>query len=149
MEIKDIAQFLNPRVVGIIGTEPPDEIVHSDGKEYMHRWFVRRSREQGNIYLHLFLESDDIRALHDHPWPSVSIILDGEYDDVTPNGTVRRKTGDIIIRDDTTPHRVVLIDHKPVLTLFCTGPKTKEWGFFCPEGKVHHIDYHNNGGCAT
>ena len=32
-----------------------------------------------NIYLHTIWCSDDDRALHDHPWPRCSIIVDGGY----------------------------------------------------------------------
>ena len=127
----------------------PDEIIYSDNKEYMYRWYIKKDKNSGNIYLHSFLLSDDDRAQHDHPWPSLSFIVQGSYLDHIGNDTFLRQEGDIVFRDDKQHHRVELIDNKPAITLFITGSKTKDWGFFCPEGKVHHVDYHNQGGCAT
>jgi hypothetical protein len=46
----------------------------------MRRWWVIPRNKFFNIYLHHFLHSDDDRALHDHPWWNVSILLrSGSY----------------------------------------------------------------------
>lgn len=54
---------------------PPDTAVPA----YMHRWWRVPRNWATNIYYHIVLRSDDDRALHDHPWMSISIVLDGGY----------------------------------------------------------------------
>lgn len=54
---------------------PPDRII---GEEYLCRWYlIPRNRFIG-VMLHWFIGSDDDRALHDHPWWSISFLLKGE-----------------------------------------------------------------------
>lgn len=58
------------------------QIIGDDqGTPYMVRYFISRpnTKKKGRIYLHKFLRSDHDRALHDHPWNFVSIILKGGY----------------------------------------------------------------------
>ena len=57
----------------------PDLVVGSPKRPYMHRWWLIPRNPVFNVYLHRFLRSDDDRALHDHPWPSLSILLHGSY----------------------------------------------------------------------
>jgi hypothetical protein len=65
-----------------------------------------------------------------------------------------RHPGQVLFRRPTARHRVELIrqylysveDHAhsremPVLTLFITGPRVREWGFHCPQGFVHWKDF--------
>lgn len=146
---------------------PPDFIIGSEKEPYLLRWFVfregRRWRalsederqrlfqknnprhdigEGRNVYIHRFLRSDDDRALHDHPWPWRTIVLEGEYlehrpadpnDPSGPTVTHHHRAGDIgTRRSGTEAHRVELIDGKPALTLFVTGRREREWGFWCP-----------------
>lgn len=93
-----------------------------------------------------FIRDDDDRALHDHPWPSVSVLLLGSYievlpaagqrqpaaDDHAPNGLryVKRHEGQIVARGAEARHRIVLLtkpDGTPdgCWTLFITGPVTR------------------------
>lgn len=105
----------------------------------------------GNIFVHRFLRSDDDRALHDHPWLWRTLILDGEYvehiprdarDPAGPTVAVRRRAGDSSgWRYGHEPHRVELIANRPVLTLFQTGTKYREWGFWCGFGWRHWRDF--------
>ena len=60
-----------------------DEVI---GEDYMRRWHLRRSTSRNNLYLHRYDGSDDDRALHDHPWRSISILLWGRISEVTPRG---------------------------------------------------------------
>ena len=63
--------------------------------------------------------------------------------DILPgNLGVVRLPGDIVHREATQAHRVVLFrddNGKPqdAWTLFTTGPKIREWGFHCPKGWIH------------
>ncbi len=120
---------------------------------YLLRWYVIPRNPLLNIYLHLFLRSDDDRALHDHPWLfNASLILDGQYVEHTiADGGIRqrsaRRRGDLRIRWGKAPHRIELIRRDlsdkawwlvPCWTLFITGPRVRAWGFHCPEqGWVH------------
>ena len=64
----------------MIFKRPPDFIIGPDkNKPYMRRWYVIPKNRFFNIYLHQFLCDDEDRALHDHPWWSMSIILKGGY----------------------------------------------------------------------
>jgi hypothetical protein len=116
----------------------PDFVI---GDNYLVRWWIIPRNRWFNIYLHNIRRSDDDRALHDHPWWNCSIVLAGCYDEVTPRGTFRRHAGSFVFRRATAQHRLEM----PVTngetgntwTLFITGPRVREWGFWCPQGFVH------------
>lgn len=144
-----IAKWLNGWLSG-----KPHVVVGDPADPYMLRWHVLPRNPWFNIYLHKFLKSDDDRALHDHPWPSLSVLLKGRYWEHTPttyypriNATFRKqyRAGSIIYRHAEYTHRIELIDNKPTWTLFITGPKVREWGFHCPKGWKHWRDYVNLG----
>jgi hypothetical protein len=155
---------------------PPDVVIGRQGGPYLNRWFLVPRNRWFNVYLHQFLRDDDDRALHDHPWWSVSIVLRGGYYDISPgpDGTEQRRwygPGSVIIRQATSRHRVELAERRehvalgddgkadlpvgvplewderegrfvafhsiPAWTLFITGPRVREWGFWCPQGWVH------------
>lgn len=117
----------------------PDFIIGSSDNPYLKRWYItpwsgwfrtdaegnpievgalrlwqRLFRVLPNVYVHQILQSDDDRALHDHPWWNVSIILSGGYyevmpDDWNPRGQVAtRRMGNIIFRRATAAHRLQL-----------------------------------------
>lgn len=112
----------------------PDYVI---GNDYLRRWYIVPRNPWANVYLHEFRRSDDDRALHDHPWDNTTLVLYGEYDEITPAGTFRRQVGDRVQRLATDAHRIALIDDAPAVSLFITGPKVREWGFHCPQGWVH------------
>lgn len=121
----------------------PELVIGGMDNPYLLRWHVIPRNRLFNIYLHRFLRSDDDRALHDHPWPNLSILLDGEYVEhrIKAGGinvrTVRR-AGDWALRwSGKIAHRIELTTG-PCWTLFVTGPMYREWGFHCPDkGWVH------------
>jgi hypothetical protein len=114
----------------------PDFVIGGEDDPYMLRWYVIPRNRWFNIYLHKFLRDDDDRALHDHPWVSLSFALSGEYIEHTARYTKRRGRGSVVFRTATHAHRIELVrkDGEPVpaWTLFLTGPKVREWGFHCP-----------------
>jgi len=119
-----------------------------DGGEYLLRRYLVPRNRYFNIYLHQFLDSDDDRALHDHPWVSVSILLKGELIEHLPNGDrqmIRR--GRVIYRSPTYLHRIELPENQSATTLFITGPVVRKWGFVCPRGWMAFDRYNRNGGC--
>lgn len=110
---------------------PPDIVINGD---YLRRWYIlRRRNELGCIYLHHFQRSDSDRALHDHPWPWTTIILQGSYREHTLNGMEIRHPGDVISRQAEDLHRIELLTPE-VWTLFLTGAVERQWGFRLPDG---------------
>lgn len=124
---------------------PPDFLIGGPASPYIRRWWVIPRNRWFNIYLHNMLRDDDDRALHDHPWPNVSIILSGGYDEHMPRfprewpwnrdlTTKWRGPGRIVLRRARAVHRLTLRDNKPSWSLFITGPVIRHWGFWCPNG---------------
>lgn len=114
---------------------PPDFIIGGETDPYLLRWYVIPRNRWLNIYLHEFRRSDDDRALHDHPWWNVSILLRGSYIEhrIRDGGIhtrTRRTAGAIVLRSARSAHRIEL-DAGPCRTLFITGPKIRDWGFHC------------------
>lgn len=133
---------------------PPDFIIGGADKPYMLRWWIIPRNRLFNIYLHKILRDDDDRALHDHPWWNVSILLRGHYVEVRPDASKAatpytrvadlpvtrrlRGPGSIVFRRASTAHRLEL----PVVnggasfcwSLFITGPIVRTWGFHCKWG---------------
>lgn len=167
LEASALSQILAWARSSHIDHRAPDEYVPDRDNPYMLHWFAQRKfrllddycadwldalwpfhdHDLENAYVHRFLRSDDDRALHDHPWSWVTVLLDGSYwehiptDPNHPAGeTVRRerKAGDIVVRGDAGyPHRIELDDGRPVTTLFLTAEKSREWGFWCEHGWRH------------
>jgi hypothetical protein len=121
----------------------PDFVVGKAEDPYLLRWWVIPRNKLFNVYLHKFCQSDDDRALHDHPWLfNASILLKGAYLEHKGNREVRlRKAGRIYFRWGKAPHRVELIDGQPVWTLFITGSVVREWGFYCKQGWRHWKEF--------
>lgn len=141
-------------IIRRVTRRPPDIIIGPKEQPYLRRWHVIPRNRFFNIYLHHFLASDDDRALHDHPWVNLSILLKGCYWEHTDGssifmtGIVRRDQGDWVFRrSGKISHRIELdqkmifdglykykIVDMPVWTLFITGPRYRMWGFHCPNG---------------
>ena len=133
-----------------------DFVIGGRERPYMLRWFIIPRNRFLNIYHHVILRSDDDRALHDHPWWSLSIVLSGTMLEVLP-GDVRRSlwAGAIVLRRAEDAHRLEIRDGGFCKTLFITGPRIREWGFHCPRGWKHWKDFVSKGdtgsvgpGCA-
>jgi hypothetical protein len=121
----------------IAAKRPPDFVIGGAATPYMRRWWIIPRNRFFNIYLHQFLRSDDDRALHDHPWINLSILLDGDYTEHTIEaGGVRKavhySVGDWKFRRAKAAHRIEI--ESPCWSLFITGPIVREWGFHCPNG---------------
>ena len=145
------------RFINRITRRPADFIIGGQDRPYLLRWFVLPRNRLFNVYLHQFLRSDDDRALHDHPWLfNASWLLAGEYIEHTilAGGIAvktNRRAGQFKFRWGKAPHRVELLtvaDYVktqpvnttalPCWTIFITGPRVRQWGFYCMErGWVH------------
>jgi len=123
----------------------PDEVI---GNAYMSRWHLRRKQGHHNLYLHRYEGSDDDRALHDHPWRSIGIVLWGDLHEVTEQGEKRLWPFVPKYRSATYAHRLRL-KSKFAITLFFTFPKEREWGFLCPNGWVHWKNFTDKSGKRT
>ena len=123
----------------------PHQVIGGHDDPYLLRWYLIPRNPVLNVYLHKFLRSDDDRALHDHPWWFVSVILKGEYREITEHGDVLRVGGGwrlweatrlLAFRPAEWRHRVALIrddgvHESPCWTLIVTGRRTRTWGFWC------------------
>ena len=136
-------------IIGLF-TRKADVSIGGEKDPYMLRWWIIPRNPLFNIYLHKFLRDDDDRALHDHPWASVSIVVSGklkEYLFMWPGHNlmtypVVRRTGSITIRLPRHAHRIALFRDRankpiPAWTIFITGPRVRQWGFHCPNGWKH------------
>jgi quercetin dioxygenase-like cupin family protein len=119
----------------------PDFVIGGAERPYMLRWYVLPRNETFNVYYRRIVRDDDDRALHDHPWPSFSIMTLGQLREVTADGARIIRAGDCVYRGPEFAHRLALIDGAPAETLFVTGPKVRDWGFHCPKGWVHWSDF--------
>lgn len=119
--------------------------IFPNGKPYLTRWIVFECGWFG-FYVHKFWDSDYERALHDHPWNFVSIVLKGSYLEWTDNTVITRKAGSIAYRSCTHKHRVELTDKKPVWTLMFVSKRLRPWGFWPSTGWCHwrKFDQENN-----
>lgn len=124
----------------LMSSRQPDFIV---GANYLRRWWVVPRNPYCDIYLHHILKSDDDRALHDHPWDNQSVLLHGDYLEHTPSGAIVRKAGDVVSSKAADAHRLEIAPGSAagVISLFITGPKLREWGFYCPQGWRHWSDF--------
>lgn len=128
---------------------PPDFVIGGDDP-YLRRWWLIPRNRLFNIYLHQILRDDDDRALHDHPWWNVSLVLAGGYYEVVPvagpeitgwNNVFWRRPGRVVIRRATAAHRLLLDNGRPCWSLFITGPNVRSWGFWCDHGWRHWRDF--------
>jgi hypothetical protein len=122
-----------------------DEII---GENYMRRWYLRRNPGKSNLYLHRYDGSDDDRALHDHPWRSIGIVLWGKLYEITEQGEKRLWPLMPKYRKAVYTHRIIL-KSRFAYTLFLTFRKEREWGFHCPKGWVHWQQFTDKSGQLT
>lgn len=141
---------LADRIIWRATRRTPDFIIGGSANPYLRRWWLIPRNRMFNVYLHHFLRDDDDRALHDHPWFNLSVLLRGSYCEhtISAGGINHRRTfkaGEFRFRTPWTAHRVELIDGS-AWSLFVTGPRLRDWGFHCPEGWVHWRDFTSKDG---
>jgi hypothetical protein len=129
----------------------PDFVIGEPERPYLRRWWIMPRNETCNVYLHEILRSDDDRAGHDHPWPNTSFVIEGQYEEIAfwrdqpwvEEYRCTRRAGDVVQRQAEDTHRLILPDGGRAISLFLTGPKVRDWGFWCPNGErwVHWRDF--------
>lgn len=152
---------LASQYIGSLYREPDLIIAPAGHGEYIFRWWLVPHNKEANVYFHIQTASDPERPLHDHPWDNTSVILAGGYDEITQHvyGTGAkarlssvekdgfmggqhihsRRPGQTIHRIASTAHRLILPTHIPYsMSLFMTGPKVRDWGFWTDDGWVSY-----------
>lgn len=167
-----------------MASRPPDFEIGPAEDRYLRRWIVgpwgrgdpknltrfqRIGRKFPNLYLHQIRHDDEDRALHDHPFASISWLLKNSYAEVIfypllpetiaalairgePRPTVKifRPEGKLVFRRADVAHRLVLdkvpgrlgrLDDVEVISAFFVGFRTREWGFYCPKRWVPWLEF--------
>lgn len=130
----------------------PDFYIGGKEHPYMLRWWVIPRNRWFNVYLHKILRDDDDRALHDHPWPTVSFVLSGAVRETylhipwtAPGLAIEKvrilRSPNVVVRGIQFRHRLELVGGRRCWTLFLTGPVVRVWGFWCPQGFVPWHDF--------
>ena len=131
-----------------------------DGKVYMLRWWLKRrlaadgSGGEHSLYVHGFWH-DDPAGLHDHPWPSASLLLTGRVRDHTAGGRwTDVAAGDVVLRPASYRHRITL-EGEPAgarpraISLIATGGRRPGgWEIVHADGTVERIREGNTDGMA-
>lgn len=139
----------------LLPTRAPDFVIHPElDPPYLRRWYLfgdgdpfrhpQARRAPFQVMLHQILRDDDDRAMHDHPWDNLTIVLEGRLRDHSPMGARDLGPGDMLFREAAWPHRlqVSCFEQPCAWTLFVAGANAREWGFHCVErGWVHAADF--------
>jgi hypothetical protein len=130
------------RWIALLVRRQPHQVIGEHDAPYLLRWFLIPHNPIANIYLHKFLRSDNDSALHDHPWAFLSVILGRGYKEITKGGIRLRRPGSIALRRATHRHRVSLSRNAagseiPCWTVIVTGPRLRQWGFWCTQSSPH------------
>lgn len=143
--MKTLAKFLSNKLIPPVRV--PDRVYGSpdDPVPYLIRWHLIPKNKIFNIYLHHFVRGDMDHELHDHPWANVSFLLQGEYTEETQKGQKIYKAGALKFRGASFAHRVDLHDG-PCWSLFMTGPRIRDWGFYHEDGWVAASEHRQHRG---
>lgn len=107
---------------------------------YLTRWRIIQT-PWGGIFLHAIRRPDGDRALHDHPWSFISLVLKGGYVEILPDRVVSRLQGSITRRRAEDQHRISILREHPTWTLLLVGPRRRDWGFYVDGGWVRWEQY--------
>lgn len=136
------------RLIARVELREPDQVIGGVETPYMRRWYLIPKNRLLNIYLHQIIRSDDDRALHDHPWPSLSYMIRGRLGEVHKHPLTDLvhaarviEAGQWTFRRASFAHRLVVPEGQEAWTLFITGPHIRAWGFHCPQGWRHWRDF--------
>lgn len=114
--------------------------------EHMLRWHVLPRNDWFNVYVHKMVANDDEHATHDHPYYSVSLCLRGAMVECVRQADGQEtwrpvNAGDVVARPARFAHRLSIVGAETPVTVFITGPRIREWGFWCAERWVHWRDF--------
>jgi len=153
--------FLLSKMNDVMMSREPDVILTErndpDAAPFLERWHLVPRNRFLNAYAHRFVDDDPGRDLHDHPWASLSILLQGDLFEHHYGGSGNPETalifrrwvaeGQVRFRRASFAHRLFVgVDGETPVSIFITGPKFREWGFWTIDGWVKWIDYMKVGG---
>jgi hypothetical protein len=138
----------------------------AEGDTYLDRLRIVQTPWFG-VYLHRLGTPDPGVDLHDHPWPFVSVILRGGYEEqVAPTRSAPERArraeampmanfmrglprswrrGSMHRLRLTECHRISTLFRVPTWTLILAGRRQQPWGFYTPSGFVDSRDYDELG----
>lgn len=108
---------------------------------YLTRWRIVQTPWFG-LYVHRLTAPDSRPTLHDHPWPFLSIVLWGGYDEA------RSYTADHVsirlanVKRSTDTHWISRLHRNPTWTLLLVGRRSHSWGYAEPDGTWTRFDLH-------
>ena len=113
---------------------------------YMTRYYLLPTNQRLNVYLHVWYSSDDYeKALHNHPWASLSLLFRGVMEEHLWGGKIgwgkkRRLVAPVWTRREAnTYHAIELPPQKTrPLSLFITGRVVQSWKFKCLKDGTEH-----------
>jgi len=79
------------RWIGRLFSGRPHFYIGGTQRPYLLRWYLLPRNRWMNLYLHKFCRDDDDRALHDHPWWFVSVMLVGTYREYVPGAGAKEQ----------------------------------------------------------
>ena len=146
----------SPRLVALIrrvaARTPYFDIDGPGGTLYMRRWWLlpkwclRFDPKCGalmpkpwmpfSIRLHHIMRPDADRHLHDHPFNFRSILLQGWYVELRPDGGRTITAGETYRAPATRWHRISQLSEGGVWSLFIMGRRVNDWGFLVDGEKV-------------
>lgn len=114
---------------------------------YLFRVKLTPKTRWGQLYFHVFHRGDMDRAVHDHPWPWVTLPLVSYWELVRNPDTGLKSLNKVNRfrlhkRPATYTHRIIdPSTPKKLYTLFWHGAKTREWGFWDGKTWIHWKEY--------
>ena len=112
---------------------------------YLYRWtFIFFGF---SIRIHHWLRSDDRRFFHDHACDFISIILKGNYTNVTPDGSFSVKAGSMWFAKAEKRHYLDIPKGGAWTVLLC-GKSYHKWGFYVNGHKWRPLRYFHKYGIA-
>lgn len=146
-----ITNWVRNKALNHIKDREPDFVIGPKGDPYMLRWWFIPRNHYFNIYIHMILHDDDDRAMHDHPWASLSLLCQGNITEHYKAKLDRKiggpiyvdrvrhfKPNDWVYRSSKFAHRLEIDNYhiETPITVFMTGPRVRDWGFHCDNGWV-------------
>lgn len=99
---------------------------------YLIRWVL--NLKWFSIRVHHWIRSDDDRHFHDHAWNFWTLIVKGEYTDVSADGEELCQAPCLRYRKAEHAH-TVKVGENGAWTIMLTGPMIRKWGFWV-DGKL-------------
>lgn len=131
---------------------PYFHIYGPDGSAYIERFWLFNPVDRDtnvarfrwcpfSVRLHRIHREDTDRHPHDHPWDFRSFILSGGYVEVRRDRALLRVAGMSYLLRRGEYHRISQVCDGGATTLFVTGRRQCEWGFWVNGGKVNSDVY--------